>query len=389
MVRGEIWVITIILPEYQFFSNVMITPDIDEKYIALALELAEKGRGKVEPNPMVGAVLVKNGEIVGKGYHQVFGGPHAEVHAINEGGINCKGATLYVSMEPCAHYGKTAPCVNAIIDAGITKVVTTVIDPNPITSGRGMQKLKDAGIEVHLGVMESQAKRLNAPFFKLMQKGLPYVIVKWAMSLDGKIATHTGDSRWITSEESRAYVHKIRGQVDGILVGINTVLRDDPLLTCRLEGGRSPKRIIIDSNALLPIDSRLLNTINESEIIVAVNKGAQQERVAKLEQLGCKIIQTKDTNGFVDLHDLFHRLGGMKLTNILVEGGSRIITSMIEERHVDKVMVFIAPIIIGGEGAKSPILGKGVGKISAAAKFHEISVKRFSHDIVIEGIPKY
>lgn len=367
----------------------MITLDVDEKYMALALELAEKGRGKVEPNPMVGAVLVKNGEIVGKGYHQVFGGPHAEIHAISDGGANCKGATLYVSMEPCAHYGKTAPCVDAIITAGIAKVVTTVIDPNPITSGKGIQKLKAAGIEVHLGVMEAQAKRLNAPFFKLMQKGLPYVIVKWAMSLDGKIATHTGDSRWITSEESRAYVHKIRGQVDGILVGINTVLRDDPLLTCRLEGGRSPKRIIIDSNALLPLNSRLLNTINESEIIVAVNKGAQQERVAKLEQLGCKIIQTKDTNGSVDLHDLFHRLGGMKLTNILVEGGSRVITSVIEGRHVDKVMVFIAPIIIGGEGAKSPILGKGIDKICEAAKFHEISVKRFSDDVVIEGIPKY
>jgi len=367
----------------------MITPDVDEKYMALALELAEKGRGKVEPNPMVGAVLVKNGEVVGKGYHQVFGGPHAEIHAINEGGANCKGATLYVSMEPCAHYGKTAPCVDAIIKAGIAKVVTTVIDPNPITSGKGIQKLKEAGIEVRLGVMEAQAKRLNAPFFKLMQKGLPYVMVKWAMSLDGKIATHTGDSRWITSEESRAYVHKIRGQVDGILVGINTVLRDDPLLTCRLEGGRNPKRIIIDSNASLPLNSRLLKTINESEIIVAVNKNAQHERVERLEQLGCKIIQTRDTNGCVDLNDLFHQLGDMKLTNILVEGGSRVTTSMIEGRLVDKVMVFIAPIIIGGEAAKSPLLGKGVDKVCEAAKITEITVKRFSNDIVIEGILEF
>ncbi|MFN3531584.1 MAG: bifunctional diaminohydroxyphosphoribosylaminopyrimidine deaminase/5-amino-6-(5-phosphoribosylamino)uracil reductase RibD [Candidatus Brocadia sp.] len=364
----------------------MIIPDIDEKYMSLALELAEKGRGRVEPNPMVGAVLVKNGEIVGKGYHRVFGGPHAEIHAINEGGANCKGATLYVSMEPCAHYGKTAPCVDAIIKAGIAKVVTTVIDPNPITSGKGIQKLKEAGIEVVLGVMESQAKRLNAPFFKLMQKGLPYVTVKWAMSLDGKIATHTGDSRWITSEESRVYVHKIRGQMDGILVGINTVLRDDPLLTCRLEGGRNPKRIIIDSNAALPLNSRLLKTIHESEIIVAVNKNAQHERVSKLEQLGCKIIQTRDTNGCVDLKYLFQRLGEMNLTNILVEGGSRVITSMFEGHFVDKVMVFIAPIIIGGEGAKSPILGKGIEKISEAIKFHEILVKRFLNDVVVEGM---
>src|SRR3989304_4682796 len=188
----------------------MATPDADEKYMALALELAEKGRGKVEPNPMVGAVLVKDGEIVGKGYHRVFGGAHAEIYAIHEGGTNCRGATLYVSMEPCAHYGKTAPCVDAIIKAGIKEVVIAIIDPNPITSGKGMRKLREAGIDVKPGVMESQAAKLNAPFLKLMQKGLPYVIVKWAMSLDGKIATHTGDSKWITCEESRNYVHSIR-----------------------------------------------------------------------------------------------------------------------------------------------------------------------------------
>src|SRR3989339_215088 len=289
----------------------MATPDADEKYMALALELAEKGRGKVEPNPMVGAVLVKDGEIVGKGYHQVFGGAHAEIYAIHEGGTNCRGATLYVSMEPCAHYGKTAPCVDAIIKAGIKKVVAAIIDPNPITSGKGMQKLKEGGVEIRTGVMELQAKRHNAPFFKLMQKGLPYVTVKWAMSIDGKIATHTGDSRWITSEESREYVHKIRGQMDGIMVGINTVLRDDPLLTCRIKGGRNPKRIVVDSGALLPINSRLLSTINEGEIIIAVNKNAPLSRVDKLVQLGCKIVQTKDMNGHVDLKEFFQRLGEM------------------------------------------------------------------------------
>jgi diaminohydroxyphosphoribosylaminopyrimidine deaminase/5-amino-6-(5-phosphoribosylamino)uracil reductase len=287
-------------------------------------------------------------------------------------------------MEPCAHYGKTAPCVDAIIKSGITKVVTTVIDPNPITSGKGIHKLKEAGIEVTLGVMKSQATRLNSPFFKLMQKGLPYVIVKWAMSLDGKIATQTGDSKWITSEESRAYVHKIRGQVDGIVVGINTVLRDDPLLTCRLEGGRNPRRIIIDSNAVLPLCSRILNTIHESEIMV--NKNAQQGRIEKLEQLGCTIIQTRDKSDRVDLKDLFRKLGKMKLTNILVEGGSRVITSIIEERLADKVIVFIAPIIIGGEEAQSPILGKGVNTVDKAMKINEITVKSFSHDIAIEGI---
>ncbi len=367
----------------------MITPDIDEKYMALALELAEKGRGNVEPNPMVGAVLVKDGEIIGKGYHQAFGGAHAEIHAIHEGGMGCKGATLYVSIEPCAHYGKTAPCADAIIKAEIAKVVIPVIDPNPITSGKGIQKLKESGIEVRLGVMELQAKRLNAPFFKLMQKGSPYVIVKWAMSLDGKIATCSGDSRWITSDESRAYVHKIRGQVDGILVGINTAVRDDPLLTCRLEGGRNPRRIIVDSNATLPLDSRLLNTIGESEIMVAVNSNADQGRIEKLKHLGCKIIQTQGTDGSVDLKELFRLLGEMKLTNILVEGGGNIITSMIEGHFADKIIVFIAPVIIGGESAMSPVRGKGADTMCNAVKMNDINIKRFLNDIAIEGVPEY
>ena len=367
----------------------MITSDADEKYMALALELAEKGRGNVEPNPMVGAVLVKDGGIVGRGYHQVFGGAHAEINAIKEGGTNCRGAALYISMEPCAHYGKTAPCVDAIIKAGIKKVVTAVFDPNPITSGKGIQKLKGAGIEVVMGVMETQARRLNAPFFKLMQQGLPYITVKWAMSVDGKIATRTGESKWITSEESRKYVHKIRGQMDGILVGINTVVRDNPLLTCRIEGGQNPKRIVVDSNAVLPINSRLLSTINEGEIIVAVSKNAQRNRIEKLEQMGCKIVQTEDINDRVDLHELFRRLGEMELTNILVEGGSRVITSVIEDRLADRVMVFVAPIIIGGAGAKSPVLGTGINKISEAAEIDEIEIKRFSNDIVIEGTLKY
>ena len=364
----------------------MTFSDADVKYMSLALELAEKGRGKVEPNPMVGAVVVKNGLVAGKGCHQAFGGPHAEVFALSEGKEDCAGATLYVSMEPCAHYGKTAPCVDAIIKAGIKEVVIAIIDPNPITSGKGMRKLREAGIGVKLGVMESQAAKLNAPFLKLMQKGLPYVIVKWAMSLDGKIATHTGDSRWISSEESREYVHKIRGQVDGIMVGINTVQRDDPQLTCRIKGGRNPRRIIVDSNAVLPLNSRLINTIQESELFVAVGNIAPQGRIEKLRQLGCKIIPTRNVNGLVDMRTLFQQLGKMNLTNVLVEGGRRVITSIIEEHLADKIMVFIAPIIIGGEGALSPVMGKGITHISESVKLTDITMKRFANDVVIEGI---
>lgn len=366
----------------------MITQDQDEKYIALSLELAEKGRGKVEPNPMVGAVIVKDGEIIGKGYHQIFGGAHAEINAINDGKDRCKEATLYVSMEPCAHYGKTAPCADAIIKAGIKKVVTTVYDPNPVTSCKGIQKLRDAGIEIRMGVMEEQAKQLNGPFFKLMQRGLPYVTVKWAMSLDGKIATYTGDSKWITSEESREYVHKVRGWMDGIMVGIGTVLQDDPLLTCRSEGGRNPRRIIADSKASLPLNSRLLNTVRESEVIVAVSKSAEPVRIEKLKQFGCTIIQTGGTIDRVDFKELFLMLGRMKLTNIFIEGGGEVITSVIEEGLVDKVMVFIAPIIVGGSGAKSPVLGRGVEKICEALKITDIKVCRFSNDLFVEGVIK-
>ncbi|MGQ3684004.1 MAG: bifunctional diaminohydroxyphosphoribosylaminopyrimidine deaminase/5-amino-6-(5-phosphoribosylamino)uracil reductase RibD [Candidatus Loosdrechtia sp.] len=357
--------------------------------MAIALELAEKGRGKVEPNPMVGAVLVKNGEIVGTGYHQSFGGAHAEMHAIKEGGDNCRGAALYVSMEPCAHYGKTAPCTDAIIKAGIVRVVLAIIDPNPVTSGKGIQQLKDAGVEVTVGVMEKEAKRLNTPFLKMMQRGLPYVIVKWAMSLDGKIATRTGDSKWISCEESREYVHKIRGQVDGILVGINTVLRDDPLLTCRIEGGRNPRRIIVDSNASLPLNCRLISTLHESEVIVAVNQNAPQQRIGKLQQSGCRVLQIKSPGRLVDLKGLLVLLAEMRLTNILVEGGSRVITSLIDEHLADKGIIFIAPIIIGGEGADSPVLGKGIENISEAVGISDILVKRFLDDIVIEGILNY
>ncbi|MBM4053167.1 MAG: bifunctional diaminohydroxyphosphoribosylaminopyrimidine deaminase/5-amino-6-(5-phosphoribosylamino)uracil reductase RibD [Planctomycetes bacterium] len=362
--------------------------ECDEKYMALALELAEKGRGMVEPNPMVGAVIVKEDEIVGKGYHKNYGGAHAETHAINDAGTNCKGSTLYVTMEPCAHHGKTPPCADAIIGAGIKRVVTTFLDPNPITSGKGLKQLQAAGIEVRMGVMEDQARKINAPFFKLIQKGMPYVIIKWAMSIDGKIATVTGDSKWITSEESRRYVHKIRSQIDGVMVGINTVLKDDPLLTCRFNGGRNPKRIIVDGKASLPLTSALVRTAKQSEIIVGVSRNASPKNIETLRKSGCTVIETKGNNDRVDLRELFLELGAMRLTNIMVEGGSKLITSLLEERLADKIIVFIAPIIIGGDGA-SPVLGKGVDNICDALKITEVRQYRFSDDVVVEGLLNY
>lgn len=360
------------------------------KFMQIALELAKKGRGMVEPNPLVGAVIVRDNRIVGKGYHRAFGLPHAEVNAINDAGSPCKDATLYVSMEPCAHFGKTPPCVDAIKQAGINRVFFAVYDPNPITMRNGVKALKEAGIEVIGGVLEDEARDLNAPFFKLMTEKMPYVIAKWAMSLDGKIATMTGNSQWISGEKSKAYVHKLRGLMDGIIVGIGTVLVDDPLLTCRAKfAKRRPKRIVIDSKALLPLNSRLINTINEAEVFVATTYSAPEERIKRLESAGCKIIRVNsDNNRLVDLNQIFKELGNLQFTNVLIEGGSRIFGSLFDNDLVDKVLIFISSKIIGGANALSPVTGKGVFKVSEAIKFDKTSVKGCGHDIVIEAVRK-
>lgn len=364
--------------------------DNHKEFMQIAIELAKKGRGMVEPNPLVGAVIVKDNRIVGKGYHKAFGLSHAEVNAINDAGPACKDATLYVSMEPCAHFGKTPPCVDAIKQAGIIRVFFAVYDPNPITAHNGIKALKEAGIEAIGGVLEDKARDLNAPFFKLMTDKMPYVIAKWAMSLDGKIATRAGDSQWISCEKSRAYVHRLRGLMDGIIVGIGTVLVDDPLLTCRAKlAKRRPKRIVIDSKALLPLNSRLINTINEAEVFVATTYSAPEERIRQLESAGCKIIRVNsDDNGLVDLNQALRELGNLQLTNVLVEGGSRIFGSLFDNNLVDKVLIFISPKIIGGVNAPSPVMGKGVFKVSEAIKFDKISVKGCDHDIVIETVRK-
>lgn len=353
----------------------------------MALGLVERGKGRVEPNPMVGAVVVKDGRVVGQGYHEYFGGPHAEVRALDEAGPLCRGATLYVSLEPCAHYGKTPPCVERVIEAGISRVVLAVMDPNPETAGKGAERLRQAGIEVVNGVLEEEARRLNAPFFKLMTVGMPYVIAKWAMSLDGKTATRTGDSRWVSSLESRAYVHKIRSQVDAVMVGIGTVLRDDPLLTCRhIEGGRNPKRLVVDGQARLPLDSQLLRTLSEAEVLVATTDRAPAERLDKLSKAGCRLIMVKDKGNKVDLGELMKMLGKEQFTSILVEGGGTLIASLFEEGLVDRVMVFIAPKIIGGGEARLHVSGIGVDKVEDALALKDVCVTRFAEDVLVEGI---
>ncbi|HHT9118821.1 MAG TPA: bifunctional diaminohydroxyphosphoribosylaminopyrimidine deaminase/5-amino-6-(5-phosphoribosylamino)uracil reductase RibD [Candidatus Hypogeohydataceae bacterium YC38] len=358
----------------------------DERFMRRALELAEKGRGRVEPNPMVGALVVKDGEVVGEGYHEYFGGPHAEVKALEKAGEGARGASLYINLEPCAHYGKTPPCVEALIEAGIKRVVLAVMDPNPLTAGKGLQRLKQAGIEVLCGVLEEEARSLNAPFFKLMTVGMPYVIAKWAMSLDGKTATHTGDSRWVSSQESRQYVHRLRSQVDAVMVGIGTVLRDDPLLTSRVEGGRNPRRVVVDGQARLPLDSRLVKTINEAEVIVATTALAPRERLEGLERVGCKLLVVKGKERRVDLIDLMKKLGEMQFTNILLEGGGTLTASFFEEGLVDRVVIFMAPKIFGGGEARLPVAGVGVDRVEEAFRLKDIRVSRLSEDILIEAI---
>lgn len=357
----------------------------DEIFMSEAIRLAEMGRGLVEPNPLVGAVVVRDNKIIGRGYHEAFGERHAEVNAINDAGAECSGAELYVTLEPCSHFGKTPPCVEAIKEAGIKLVSFAMYDPNPVTSKVGAGLLRKAGIEVREGALGSDAARLNAPFIKLMGRKLPYVTAKWAMTLDGKIATHTGDSRWISSPESRAYAHGIRGNMDAIMIGIGTAIADDPLLTCRVDARRIATRIIVDNNAALPLNSQLINTIKDAGVIVATTPNASADKVDRLRDCGCDIIIVNTTNGLVGLRQLLEELGRRQYTNILVEGGSRILGSLFDDNLIDKALIFVAPKIIGDKDAISPVSGEGLASISQTIQIDDIKVTQFERDIAIEG----
>lgn len=362
--------------------------NIHENFMLTALELAEKGRGFVEPNPMVGAVVVKDGKIIGKGYHQVYGSNHAEINAINDAGANCKGSDLYVTLEPCSHFGKTPPCAEAVKRAEFKRVIIAVSDPNPISQKSGVEILKEAGIEVVEGILEDKARCLNAPFFKWITTKLPFVTAKWAMTFDGKIATRTGDSKWISNEESRLYVHKIRGEMDAIMVGIKTAIADDPLLTCRTEAKRVAKRVVIDNNASLPLDSQLVKTVKDAEVIVVTSKSAPEESIKKLEMAGCKVLKANLNDGRIDLMSLLKELGKMDIINVMVEGGGKLFGSLFDEKLVDKVVMFVSPKIIGDTNALSPVSGTGIHTVAQSVQFDHINVSQFSEDIVIEAVVK-
>ena len=365
---------------------------MDETHIAFmqrALDLARQANGRTSPNPLVGAVIVKDGKVIGEGYHKKAGTAHAEVHALNAAGENAKSATLYTNLEPCCHWGRTPPCTAALIDAGIAHVYVAEVDPNPSVAGKGVQQLQNAGINVHVGVCEQEASDLNEVHRKYIQTGKPFVILKTAMSLDGKIATASGESQWITSEASRQHGHEVRDIVDAILVGRGTVERDNPSLTTRLQDreGQDATRIVLDSHGKTCTDARIFNAESKAGVIVAVTAEAPPENVDALEKAGAEVITVPASHGNqVCFKSLMEILGKHEITSVLIEGGGEINASAIAAGVVDKVMCFVAPKLIGGQDAPGPIGGIGIRSLADAVNLQRINITPMpEHDLLIEG----
>ena len=355
----------------------------DLAWMNLALAEAERGRGAVEPNPMVGAVLVRAGRVVGLGHHARFGGPHAEVMAL-QNAAEARGATLYVTLEPCCHHGKTPPCTDAILQAGVAKVVAAIRDPFPRVDGGGLAILRSAGVPVDLGLQAGTAAELNAPYLKRVTTGLPYITAKWAMTLDGKTAVASGESQWISSPGSRSLVHQLRGRMDAILVGIGTVLADDPQLTARPAGPRTAVRIVLDSKALLPLNSRLVQTAHEVSVLVAVSRQAPADRRHALEARGCEVVVFPGATR-VPIMALLAELGQRAMTNLLVEGGGRVLGSFLEARQVDEVEAYIAPILEGGDHPHTPARGQGLLRMGDAARLQNVAYSEVDGDMRVRG----
>ena len=363
--------------------------DEDIHYMKMAVSLAGKGAGHVSPNPMVGAVIVKDGRVISRGWHKVFGGLHAETDALASCTESPAGATMYVTLEPCCHYGKQPPCTSVIIKAGISRVVVGMTDPNPLVGGKGISILREHGIEVSTGLLEKEIRYQNRIFLKYITQRRPWTVLKWAMTLDGRIAAASGDSRWVSCEESRYYVHTLRGRYMGIMAGIGTVLADNPMLNCRTDGMRQPVRIIVDSHASLPEDSAIVRTAGEYRTVLAHTADAMQERLEPLHGCGIETVECAATeNGMVDLDDLMSRLGAMGIDSVLVEGGAELDWSLVSAGLADEHYIFVAPKIIGGKAAKGPVGGNGFGKMSDALGLDIESVTTSGEDILIHCFPK-
>jgi len=354
----------------------------DHFYMKLALSLARKGMEGASPNPMVGAVVVKNGKIVGQGYHKMSGGAHAEVNALHDAGRAAKGGTLYLNLEPCCHFGKTPPCTDAVIKAGIKRVVAGMTDPNPKVSGKGFDILRKAGIEVDTGVLEAECRKLNEGFIKRVTTGRPFVILKIAASLDGKTATRHKESKWITSEASRLRVHKLRKQVDAIMTGIGTVLADDPLLTPRVGRVKKlPLRVVVDSLLRVPPTAKIVGV----NTLFVTTDSARVEKLEFLESRGAQVKIFKSSNGKVDMTMVMDYLGKKGINSMMIEAGPELSASLVREGLVDKVIFFYAPRIIGGIDAPGMVGGSGIDKLAEAIPIKDIVVKRCGEDIIIEG----
>ncbi|WP_018131935.1 bifunctional diaminohydroxyphosphoribosylaminopyrimidine deaminase/5-amino-6-(5-phosphoribosylamino)uracil reductase RibD [Effusibacillus pohliae] len=357
----------------------------DAEYMKLALELASATNGRTWPNPMVGAVVVNHGRIVGIGAHLKAGEPHAEVYALRMAGDAARGGTIYVTLEPCSHYGRTPPCAERVIESGVARVVVAMLDPNPLVAGRGVERIRQAGIEVEVGVLEAEARRLNEVWITAIHERRPFVWMKAAMTLDGKIATGTGDSKWITGEQARREVHRMRDRADAILVGIGTVLADDPQLTTRLpEGGRNPLRVVLDTRLRMPETAQILKP--EAPTLVACGPAADPAKIGRLQARGIEVLQLALADGRIDLNELLAELYKREVTLLLVEGGGEVHGSFLQAGLIDKVTMFVAPKLIGGNG-QSPVGGAGFSRMGDAIALQNTTVEMFGNDLAITGYP--
>ncbi|MCL2843728.1 MAG: bifunctional diaminohydroxyphosphoribosylaminopyrimidine deaminase/5-amino-6-(5-phosphoribosylamino)uracil reductase RibD [Oscillospiraceae bacterium] len=354
-----------------------------EHWMCQALELAALGRGQTNPNPMVGAVIVRDGRVIGAGYHKAYGGPHAEREALAACTENPSGADMYVTLEPCCHHGKTPPCTDAILAAGIARVIVGSSDPNPKVAGGGVAALRAAGVAVIEGVLQAECDRVNRVFFHYIQTSTPYMVLKYAMTADGKIATRTGASRWITGPAAREHVHETRHALSAILVGVGTVLADDPLLTCRLPHGRNPVRVVCDSRLSTPLDSQIVTTANEIPTIIAT-AGQRDADTAPYRAAGCKVFALSGPDGRVDLTALMHALHADGIDSVLVEGGAAIHYSMLQAGLAKRLQVYMAPKLFGGITAKSPVGGEGVALPDEAFRLGPPEVTVLGKDLLLE-----
>ena len=360
----------------------------DQHFMGMAIQLAKKGLGAVEPNPMVGCVLVRDGHVIGKGYHQKFGGPHAEVEALRslDSSERASGVTAYVSLEPCCHHGKTPPCAQALIDAGVSRVVVAMADPFPKVSGGGLSLLRSAGIETAVGVMQGEAETLNAPYLKLVRDGRPWVIAKWAMTMDGRIATASGQSQWITGDQAREEVHRLRARVDGIAVGMGTVVADDPMLTARLTSDelsssmQAAGRFVFCRHRLPSVESQLVRSASDVPVTLCVGPEVDSARLTQLEQVGVQVISLHSQESSEMVSEMLQHLGQKQMTNLMLEGGAELLASFFAADQIDECHVYLGPKLFGGDSAKGPIGGGGIEQIADALQFRLISLDPFGND---------